>query len=278
MSNAASNSLLFPFHSHLHVLVTYLQENSQVVTMEKFNLKWNDFQANVSKSFSKLRHEEELFDVTLVSDDEVHISSHKLVLSACSYFFKNIIRKSKHPNPLIYLTGVKSKELESVMNYIYNGEVELFQEDLDVFLNVAERLKIDGLTAGSGATKFDQNEDIVKDEHHEEKSFSTTTEELVAEDTIKNPIQRKFNKERTVSKISSSSNIENLKETIDGLVKRNADNFECRTCGKTTKKSSDIRRHVEMHIEGLSFECNICQNSYRSRASLKTHKQTHNSN
>ena len=245
--------------------------------MEKFNLKWNDFQANVSKSFSKLRHEEELFDVTLVSDDEVHISSHKLVLSACSYFFKNIIRKSKHPHPLIYLTGVKSMELESVMNYIYNGEVELFQEDLDVFLNVAEKLKIDGLTAGSGGTKFHQNEDKIKVEHHEENS--TTTEELVAEDTIlKNPTQRKFNKERSVSTLVSSSNIEDLKETIDGLVKRNADNFECRTCGKTTKKSSDIRRHVEIHIEGLAFECNVCQNSYRSRDLLKTHKQRSHKN
>ena len=60
--------------------------------MEKFNVKWNDFRKNVSKSFSVLRKEEEFFDVTLISDDEQHIAAHKLVLSASSEFFKNIIR------------------------------------------------------------------------------------------------------------------------------------------------------------------------------------------
>ena len=50
--------------------------------MEKFCLKWNDFQSNVSKSFNTLRREEELFDVTLVSDDEQHIQAHKMILSA----------------------------------------------------------------------------------------------------------------------------------------------------------------------------------------------------
>ena len=42
--------------------------------MEKFCLKWNDFQANVSKSFSALRKEEDFYDVTLVTDDEQHIA------------------------------------------------------------------------------------------------------------------------------------------------------------------------------------------------------------
>ena len=46
---------------------------------EKFNLKWNDFEANVSKSFSKLRNEEYLHDVTLVGDDYTQMSAHKLV-------------------------------------------------------------------------------------------------------------------------------------------------------------------------------------------------------
>ena len=99
--------------------------------MDKFSLKWNDFQANLASSFSKLRAERDFFDVTLVSDDEVHVSAHKVVLSASSDFFKNILKKSLHSNPLLYLSGVKSKELTFVMDYIYEGEVQLFQNDLD---------------------------------------------------------------------------------------------------------------------------------------------------
>ena len=49
--------------------------------MEKFSLKWNDFQTTVTNSFKLLKQEKEFFDVTLVSDDQKQIQSHKVVLS-----------------------------------------------------------------------------------------------------------------------------------------------------------------------------------------------------
>ena len=116
--------------------------------MEKFSLKWNDFEANASKSFRKLRMEENFFDVTLVSDDEQIVSAHKLVLSASSQFFKNLLKKSTHSNPLVYLPGVKSADLNFIIDYIYYGEVQLEQDNLDNFLNVAQKLKLEGLTEG----------------------------------------------------------------------------------------------------------------------------------
>ena len=60
----------------------------------KFNLKWNDFQSNVSKSFSLFRNEDYLHDVTLVSDDHKKVSAHKIVLSACSQYFKDIFKNN----------------------------------------------------------------------------------------------------------------------------------------------------------------------------------------
>ena len=99
--------------------------------MEKFCLKWNDFQSNASKSFRCLRKEEYFFDVTLVSDDEQHIAAHKLVLSASSEFFKNIFKKTSHSNPLIFLNGFSSKYLQLIMDYIYEGEAQIFQTDID---------------------------------------------------------------------------------------------------------------------------------------------------
>ena len=113
--------------------------------MEKFCLKRSDFQSNVSKIFSSLRQQDHLFDVILVSDDEQHIAAHKLVLSACSGFFKNVIKKASHSNPMIFLSGFKSCDLIMIMDYIYQGEVQILQSDLDGFLNVAKKLKIDGL-------------------------------------------------------------------------------------------------------------------------------------
>ena len=113
---------------------------------EKFSLKWNDFQSNVSRTFSQLRSEEEFFDVSLVSDDEKMMSAHKLVLSASSPYFKHILTHNKHSHPLLCLDGVSSGELQFVLDYIYQGEVQIYQEQLDRFLEVAQRLKLEGLT------------------------------------------------------------------------------------------------------------------------------------
>ena len=43
---------------------------------EKFCLRWNDFESNISVAFRELRDDKDLFDVTLACDDE-QIQSHK---------------------------------------------------------------------------------------------------------------------------------------------------------------------------------------------------------
>ena len=113
---------------------------------EKFCLKWNDFQLNASSTFYKLRKDKDFLDVTLVSEDGEHISAHKVVLSASSDFFRDTLKKADHTNPMIFLSGVHSKVLTAVLDYVYNGEVNLFQEEIDGFLESAQKLKIDGLT------------------------------------------------------------------------------------------------------------------------------------
>ena len=112
---------------------------------EKFCLKWNDFDSNVSKSFGKLRNEEYLHDVTLVGDDHTQISAHKLVLSACSEYFKEVFKRNKHSNTLMCLEGLSKQDLKNVLDYMYNGEVKIYQEELDRFLSVAQRFKLEGL-------------------------------------------------------------------------------------------------------------------------------------
>ena len=103
---------------------------------EKLSLKWNDFRTTVSNSIGVLRQEKDFFDITLVSDDERQIPAHKLVLSACSDFFKSILRNNSHSHPLLYLSGIQSTNLSLILDYIYQGEVQIFQEHLENFLNL----------------------------------------------------------------------------------------------------------------------------------------------
>merc|ERR1712096_314909 len=124
-----------------------------IMGTEKFCLRWNDFESNISNAFKELRDDKEFFDVTLACDDE-QIQAHKVILSACSPLFRNILRRNPHQHPLLYPKGVKYTDLQSVLNFMYHGEVNVAQEELNSFLAVAEDLRVKGLTQNqSGSQK-----------------------------------------------------------------------------------------------------------------------------
>jgi len=128
---------------------------------DNFCLRWNDFAENVSGAFKDLRAEKDFFDVTLACSDSgaQTFQAHKVILSACSNFFKATFRQqmnaNKHPNPYIYLRGVSYSDLTAILDFIYNGEVNVAQEDLNSFLAVAEELQIKGLTNRDAANSSD---------------------------------------------------------------------------------------------------------------------------
>jgi len=125
------------------------------MTNEKFCLRWNDFESNISVAFQELRDDKDFFDVTLACDDE-QIQAHKMILSACSAFFRNILRRNPHPHPLLYLKGVKYTDLQSILNFMYHGEVNVAQEELNSFLTVAEDLQVKGLTQTNTANQHEK--------------------------------------------------------------------------------------------------------------------------
>ena len=113
---------------------------------EKFCLKWNDFQHNILGSFQELRGDTDFADVTLVCEEDQQIKAHRIILTACSPFFRNVLKKSKHSHPLIYMRGLKAKDLVAILDFIYLGEANIYQEDLDGFLALAEELQLKGLS------------------------------------------------------------------------------------------------------------------------------------
>ena len=61
----------------------------------------NDFKGNVNSAFGKLRDDKEFSDVTLVCEDGKQMEAHKVILASSSPFFEKILKKRKHPHPLI---------------------------------------------------------------------------------------------------------------------------------------------------------------------------------
>ena len=114
------------------------------MSSEKFCLRWNDFEKNISSAFKDIREDKEFFDITIACEDE-QLQAHKLILSACSPFFKGVLRRNQHQHPLLYLKGVSFRDMEAVLNFMYHGEVNVAQDDLNSFLQVAEDLRVKGI-------------------------------------------------------------------------------------------------------------------------------------
>ena len=109
---------------------------------EKLCLQWNDFQENIRNVFKNLRESNDFTDVTLACEDGQQVEAHKLILAGSSPLFQKILGGNKHPHPLKYLRGVKSDSLLAIVDFLYQGEANIFQDNLDSFLTVAEELQL----------------------------------------------------------------------------------------------------------------------------------------
>merc|ERR1719153_321020 len=107
-------------------------------------LEQSDFISNYVGSFQHLRSDKELLNVTLACEDET-MEAHKVVLSACSPFFRNVFKKATHVNPFIYLKGVFHKDLVALLDYIYTGQAKVLAENVDRFILMADDLQVKGL-------------------------------------------------------------------------------------------------------------------------------------
>ena len=112
---------------------------------EKYCLKWNDFSTNLQETFKSIRYEKHLCDVTLMCGEE-SIPAHRLVLSSSSDFFQNIFRKCQKENLVIVLKETSPVKLSSLLDFIYNGEVKIDQDHLHSFMDLANELKVKGIS------------------------------------------------------------------------------------------------------------------------------------
>ena len=256
---------------------------------EKLSLKWNDFPDITSTAFGGLRNDTDFSDVTLACEDGQQVEAHKVILAAFSPFFQKLLRRNKHPHPLIYMRGVKSEDLVAIVDFLYYGEANVYQENIDAFLAIAEELKLKGLTGNKDETN--RPDSILSDDKIEidpliiqPKNEHSTTQERIYEQSL---TTEKIGTALAVQSYEVSHvNITDVQE-LDAKVKsmmtksqnilpnRNRKADICTVCGKEGD-GSIIRDHIEAnHLEGVSLPCNYCGKKFRSRDYLKHHMRIH---
>ncbi|KAK7793679.1 hypothetical protein R5R35_013158 [Gryllus longicercus] len=123
---------------------------------EQFSLRWNNFHSNLSEGFHSLLEEVDLVDVTLAAEGQ-YLQAHKLVLSVCSPYFKQLFKANPCKHPIVILKDVCHKDLEALLQFMYQGEVNVRQEELAPFLKTAEMLQIKGLTGNDSRSNMPES-------------------------------------------------------------------------------------------------------------------------
>ena len=231
---------------------------------EKYALSWRKYSQTVSNSFARFKNEEFLHDVTLVTADNRIFLAHKFVLSTCSEYFRNILKRCKGQNPYICLEGVGAEEMENIIEYIYSGQVEILHGKLDKFLSIAQRLKIEGI--------FENDVGKIQKEFMEEKNIKSLPKtDNVRASNNKETTQKCDNPEKEIPispekdehfkkvKIElSTTDMDKMNQIINSfVVKTEEGKFKCSLCDKTGKYKQNIQSHIETHLEGLELPCTL---------------------
>ena len=148
---------------------------------EQFQLRNSGFSSSLTCSLSSLLATSSLCDCILICSDG-QLSAHKVVLAAASSFFSSVFSLHQHNFPLIYLRGMKSGQMQAVLDYVYSGVTQVAEEDLASFLAVAEDLKINGLNkceepVTEEKTVTDPQKVTLMSKEFQEKIQSTAMEE-----------------------------------------------------------------------------------------------------
>lgn len=64
-----------------------------MVDTQHFCLRWNNYQSSITSAFENLRDDEDFVDVTLACDGR-SLKAHRVVLSACSPYFRELLKVS----------------------------------------------------------------------------------------------------------------------------------------------------------------------------------------
>ena len=270
--------------------------------VERLCLKWNDFEENVKNSFGSLRDDDNFIDVTLACEDGQQFEAHKVVLASSSPFFHKILRGINHARPLLYLKGMKSVDVGSILDFLYLGEANVDQENLESFLAVAEELQLKGLMGQKkyGSAGGESGSDKLFGKGRPTKTFTDDRKdpENFAKgvlDDVKETLPllaRDGTGSRNVAVANlplDEGQLDDLDEKVKSMMERSPNMIAngksgqirasiCKVCGKEGL-GRNIKRHIEAnHLEGqYVHHCNLCGKICRSRNMLWEHKHKNHS-
>lgn len=120
-------------------------------------LRWNSYHSNMQATFPTLLNNEQFVDVTLACEGR-SIKCHKVMLSACSSYFEELLSQNPCQHPIVFMRDLKFWEVQALVEFMYSGEVNVAQEKLPSLLAAAEALQIKGLTGPTQSSAQEESD------------------------------------------------------------------------------------------------------------------------
>ena len=238
--------------------------------LEKYSLTWHTYSDHLEDMMKEMMMNDDFADVTLVSEDKKHIKAHKIILSACSPVFKDIVKLEKNTNTFIFLKGINFSDLEPIMQFIYVGEATLNEEKLKDFLAVAKSMEIKGL----GNAETEKNNRVEFSPSDPEDSMYDSAEETMRSSHLMNQasmekreVDRVNGKYECDYPASQQHDLQKHEDAKDERLRKH----ECDQCHKTYASLGSLNIHRKSSHEGVKFACDQCDQQYNDSSNLKRH-------
>ena len=168
-------------------------------------------------------------------------------------------------------------------DFVYNGQTNIFAENLDTFLALANELKLKGFTSDSLEIKTIQAEEKTREpisaDFGQAVSFLKANTSPSKEDQTSFSDFDNYSMDEDVQQLDNqikpamqSEESDNNAAKPQGELRNGKVKF-CKVCGKEEAHVHDMIRHIESnHITGITKQtCNLCEKTYKRRNALLQH-------
>ena len=194
------------------------------------NIQNTNYNELIKTSFQGFHNNPRFSDVTMITDDFEAIQGHKLILSQASPLLDKLMMFN---NPLVYLRGVKSEVLKTILEFVYTGSVSLKEDQVNNFITISQELEIRGMSQTELPYKSKTQPDS-----KESKDYSDEPKHINEQS-----FDNKHDKKR----------------------------FPCNQCDYSSSQRANLKRH-QLSQHKTTYSCESCDYTTSVENHLKIHK------
>lgn len=251
------------------------------------------YQENVETMFRNLLKDESLCDVTIHCKDGI-IRGHKVILAACSPYFKKIFQEHPEPPVVFVVHGVLVKQMRSLIELIYRGTTDISADVMTKICEMADDFGIKGIvdendrssTNISGRdTRFRGQKRVAVDFEQEAVDTQIRNQAKV----VKSPWERRTSSCSDKSFRKSTENLSSPSTSLPSTlsherldlspltqsIKLEPESPTLSNSLSSSPLSAEAKRRNNWAMKQRKYKCVLCPASFKRASHLTRHQLVH---